>query len=104
MKFLNIFLAGIAYGEYDLKKTKIFENFWNFWKFQLTWSILIDYLGAYEPAKVDKKPQRFLNKWNGTLYHPLSNLNDREKDRYNRKMSNRLDKVLERYHQFKESV
>jgi hypothetical protein len=24
--------------------------------------------------------------------------------RYNRKMSNRLDKVLERYHQFKESV
>jgi hypothetical protein len=73
MKFLNIFLAGIAYG-------------------------------AYEPAKVDKKPQRFFNKWNGTIYHPLSNLNDREKVRYNRKMSNRLDKVLERYHQFKESV
>ena len=64
----------------------------------------MDNLGAYEPAKVDKKPQRFLNKWNGTLYHPLSTLNDREKDRYNRKMSNRLDKVLERYHQFKESV
>lgn len=57
--------------------------------------------GAYEPAKVDKKPQRFFNKWNGTIYHPLSTLNDREKDRYSRKMSNRLDKVLERYQQFK---
>jgi len=67
-------------------------------------SIFNNFLGAYEPAKVDKKPQRFFNKWNGTINHPLSTLNDREKDRYNRKMSNRLDKVLERYHQFKESV
>ena len=95
MKFLNIFLAGIAYGE-SFSKNKNFD--WRYWiHFQ-------HFLGAYEPAKVDKKPQRFFNKWNGTINHPLSTLNDREKDRYNRKMSNRLDKVLERYHQFKESV
>lgn len=49
MKFLNIFLAGIAYGEYDLeknkipKKTKIFENFEIFENFSSRyqfWSII----------------------------------------------------------------
>jgi len=81
-----------------------FQKIKNFQNFSVKFFTHVIHLGAYEPAKVDKKPQRFLNKWNGTLYHPLSTLNDREKDRYNRKMSNRLDKVLERYHQFKESV